>query len=376
MSRLLLIIVVFKLCYLQYSIRHFFGSGVERVAFYSWVVLTLAYVGRAFLKGMVWNRAMVRVLAVFAGYIAIGSLIGFLRGNVDIVLSTVTSYVPVLLLIACLSISRQGAAFSPSVLTVVSLIILLSVPVFYGLEIELKAVVKDQKIIDTDFYYYVSRASGFYANPNKAAQLSNLVYALVLTRPDLFWRKLIPVLQILCGATILMTMSKSGMLVFTLLSILSFFSSRRHWFGLGIMVLGGILAFSVIGFDVVQSTRLEDMQKILSFRFDEVNMSERDTRSARAFGHLLKSPWGEGLGFNNFVLVSHNEYLRFFIDLGLLLGSCFTILLGGVVSPLLRSKYLLVVLVCYCAISQSIWNREEIFIFFYLFNLHVESSKT
>ena len=313
---------------------------MEQIAFYSWVVLTLVYVGKAFLKGMVWNRAIVKVLAVLAGYIAIGSLIGLFRGNVDIVFSSVASYVPVLLLIACLSIRGHGMVFSPNVLTVVSLIILLSVPVFYGLEIELKAVVKDQRFIETDFYYYVSRASGFYANPNKAAQLSNLVYALVLTRPDLFRRKLIPALQILCGATILMTMSKSGMLVFTLLSILSVFESRRHWFGLGMMVLAGAAAFSVIGFDVVQSTRLEDMQKILSFRFDEVNMSERDTRSARAFEHLLKSPWGEGLGFNNFALVSHNEYLRFFIDLGLILGSCWTILLGTVLGPLLRSKYL------------------------------------
>lgn len=376
MSRVLQAIVVFKLLYLQYTLRYFFGSTVERVAFYGWVFVVCFYLSREFVLGKRTMRpAFVRIIMVLLGYIILGAILGIYRGNIEVVKDSVLSYIPVILTLGCLSLQQEKNAFSQQYVSLVSLVALLSVPLFFGLEIELSEITNSRENIAVDFYRYVSRASGLFANPNKAAYVANLIYALALAKSQIYLPRVRRLLPVLCGLVVFMTMSKSGMLVFIVLSIMSISLNRKNFMSLLLVGMLGLLLVRYVGFDSVQTSRLVDLQNILSFDFQEVNFSERDQRSGRALQDILQDPWGRGIGWNNMELASHNEYLRFMVDLGLFVGFVWTLLFGAVIAPLIRSKLFVFLILAYCLISQSVWNREEIFIFLFLLNQHVDSSE-
>ena len=356
--------------------RYIGGFQLERITFYTWISLCILLVLRNFTKSGVRSNVLGGVLVVFLSYLFIGIITALFAGYIQESISTLLSFIPVLLFLLLLSQINFPLKERAQLLQIYATLAVLSVPVFYFMEIELSTVVRE-RVIGNDFRYFIRRPSGLFANPNKAGFVINICSVLIILYRRYYNRIFVVIYLAMAALAVLMTLSKSGMIV-ALLILINY--SLKH---LSANWKNFIVIFSVILFsmnyleDFLISDRFGELLNLFFGDINNVNFSERDIRSIGALQGVVDNPFGYGLGVNNMVFESHNEYFRFFIDTGIFFGLLISILLCGLILPILRVSGLAVMLLAfYALVSQNILNKEEFyFLIFMLFYYAQENKK-
>lgn len=188
---------------------------------------------------------------------------------------------------------------------------------------------------------YISRGAGFAENPNGAAlRISCIVVPLL----NLIKNKIIKTIVLIIGFfLIILTLSRSGLLLYTTIILFSILSNnntlylnaninRRFFKTVSIIFIFGIFFYSMIGFlvEIVPAFQTETVAD----RIDQLSgkkslVAETDQGEGgrlylmRNYIELvLENPLGYGTGMSSnrdfYHAATHNLFLRFFIDFGIL----------------------------------------------------------
>ncbi|AZQ58474.1 hypothetical protein EJ994_06510 [Maribacter sp. MJ134] len=240
--------------------------------------------------------------------------------------------------------------------------------------------------------YLLDRAGGVYGDANNAAVvcLLSLVFLHYYYKPlKIQFKRLKWLLMAMTVYSLLLTFSKTGLVVLLLVVLLSqykYFNPKKIFL---IIVVMPLLLFGLVKFALesdtlssVQKERIENVVNIVTLNTDKIELSGRDVLFKRMMEYVYENPFlGNGIYFSDLIR-GHNTIFGVWADAGIISFILFLFLLFNyykeAFSSSLELRYfswsVLLILTIFMLSLQTIINQPYLIVLFSFLSFELQTT--